>query len=353
MICAGKILHDVLRGDSSSGVPVSRAPEWFDREREILKRLRHPNIVQFLGMTYIYEKGRKVPVMVMEYVPYTLCNCIEDHDHDHPLPERVKYSILRDVALGLCYLHSCDYIHRDLTASNVLLTPNMTAKITDLGMARNPNVGPSRMTSAPGNVTYMPPEVLIGEHYGEKIDIFSFGVLILHTFTGELPTPSKDSGDPVTRRADYFRKMGDKCSLTSLAKACLEVKPEDRPCADDILEGIEKNTPKFPPDSEIDNRVTMMNAIEQVKNKMKGKDDEMKALEEKGRMLYELVKSAYEKKISDSEYEKRISDLEREIKDKDEQIESLKMRRDDPLPSTNSLATSTSSIQSQPRMVRC
>ena len=309
MICAGKILHDVLRGDSSSGVPVSRAPEWFDREREILRRLRHPNIVQFLGMTYIYEKGRKVPVMVMEYVPYTLCNCIEDHGH--PLPERVKYSILRDVALGLCYLHSCEYIHRDLTASNVLLTPNMTAKIADLGMARNPNIGPSHMTPTPGNVTYMPPEVLIGEHYREKIDIFSFGVLILHTFTGERPTPSEDSGDPVTRRARYFRNMRDKCSLTSLAKACLEVKPEYRPCADDVLEGIEKYTPKFPPVPDFDSRATMMRKIEQM--------------------------------------EKEKKDQERELKDKDEQIESLKMRRDNPF--TSSIRRRASSTANQSEVV--
>ena len=343
MICGVKVLHDVLRGELSSGDPLSRAPEWFDRECEILSQLRHPNIVQFLGSGVTYENDTTVTIIVMEYLPLTLWDCIEDRDH--PLPERVKYSILREVALGLRYLHSCDYIHRDLTACNILLTPNMTAKIADLGAARNPYIGPSRMTPAPGNPAYMPPEALLGMYDRKKIkkiDIFSFGVLILHTFTGELPVPSESDGNSVMRREYLFQKMGDKCSLTSLTKSFLDDKPDCRPCADEVLEGIEKNTPEFPPDPAFYNRVTMMNRIEvmraeidtlhkQIEQEKKDKDEQINNLYKQ----MEILKDVYGKKN----------------KDKDEQIESLKMRRDDPLPPTSSVTTSASSIQSQPRVI--
>ena len=81
------------------------------------------------------------------------------------LPKEISYSILHDVVLGLCYLHSQipPTIHRDLSSNNVLLTSNMTAKISDLGVARNLNLTPlqvSRLTQTPGTLAYMPPEVM-------------------------------------------------------------------------------------------------------------------------------------------------------------------------------------------------
>ena len=82
------------------------------------------------------------------------------------LPKEIGYSIFHDVALGLCYLHSQtpSIIHRDLSSNNVLLASNMTAKISDMGVARILNLTPlqvSRMTQTPGTAAYMPPEVMI------------------------------------------------------------------------------------------------------------------------------------------------------------------------------------------------
>jgi len=63
------------------------------------------------------------------------------------LPEEIRYGILRDVALGLVYLHehSPPIIHRDLSASNVLLTSNMNVKLSDLGVAKILNLTPAQM----------------------------------------------------------------------------------------------------------------------------------------------------------------------------------------------------------------
>ena len=82
-----------------------------------MTKLRHPHIVQFLGI--YFDPGTHLPALVMEYLPSTLAQCVESYGR---LPAEICYAILRDVALGLRYLHEhrpC-VIHRDLSANNVL-----------------------------------------------------------------------------------------------------------------------------------------------------------------------------------------------------------------------------------------
>ena len=108
------------------------------------------------------------------------------------LPQEISYGIMQDVALGLCFLHerSPPIIHNDLSANNVLLTSNMNAKLSDLGVAKILNLTPARMTQmtqtkAPGTPCYMPPEALTTKpKYTTKIDVYSYGVLIIHTLCG-------------------------------------------------------------------------------------------------------------------------------------------------------------------------
>ena len=128
----------------------------------------------------------------MEFLPTNLTSCIEQYGI---LPKEISYSILHDVALGLCYLHSqtLPIIHRDLSSNNVLLTPNMTAKISDLGVARILNLTPlqvSRMTQTPGTPAYMPPEVMVANpNYNTSVDEFSYGIMMIHMFSGQWPKP--------------------------------------------------------------------------------------------------------------------------------------------------------------------
>ena len=137
--CAGKKIHELLlrQGDTSYTV------QNFEKECHMISRVRHPNIVQFLGV--YFQQGVRVPILVMEFLPTNLTSCIEQYGI---LPKEISYSILHDVALGLCYLHSQTppIIHRDLSSNNVLLTPNMTAKISDLGVARILNLTPLQVS---------------------------------------------------------------------------------------------------------------------------------------------------------------------------------------------------------------
>ena len=162
--CVGKKIHDVL---FNSATPPAQAAmlERFAGECELLSRLHHPCIVQFLGV--YFEHGSPMPVLVMEYLHTTLSACLERYG---VLPKEISYGILRDVALGLRYLHelSPPIIHRDPSANNVLLTPNMNAKISDLGVAKILNLTPVQLTQmtqtkAPGTPCYMPPEALIAK----------------------------------------------------------------------------------------------------------------------------------------------------------------------------------------------
>ena len=177
LVCAGKIIHEVLLDADNVGVQDIAAK--YVQECQLMSDLRHPNITQFLGLCF--HPNSQLPVLVMERLDDSLSNLLETVPN---IPLTSKWSILEDIARGLLYLHKHDpqIIHRDLTANNVLLTSSLVAKITDLGNSRMVNTQPSQLartlSQLPGTMVYMPPEALTAvARYGPSLDIFSFGHL--------------------------------------------------------------------------------------------------------------------------------------------------------------------------------
>ena len=152
---------------------------------QVMAELRHPHIVQFLGLCFLERSV--LPVLVMERLDSSLNELLEGAPG---LPLALKRSLLADVARGLLYLHTRNppVVHRDLSARNVLLTSSLVAKISDLGNARIVNLLPGQLartlTHVPGTMVYMPPEAFDDSpRYGPRLDIFSFGHLTLFTLT--------------------------------------------------------------------------------------------------------------------------------------------------------------------------
>ena len=248
--CARKRLYPVLY-EQGVGETVSR----FKDECQLLAQIKHPNIVQFIGV--YFEEGAHVPILVMEFLPTTLARCIDTYG---VLPEEMNYSILHDVALGLYHLHSHTppIVHRDLSANNVLLASNMTAKISDLGVARILSLTPlemSCMTQAPGTPAYMPPEAMRATSvYNTRIDEFSYGIMIIHTLCGRWPLPLREPVCvnpanraqllPVSeaeRRDEYLQEIGNAHPLMDLILRCISNDPEQRVRAANIVQQIEAN----------------------------------------------------------------------------------------------------------------
>ena len=225
-----------------------------------MSQLRHPHIVQFLGVAYL--PGSQLPVLLMEKLQ-TCLDSLLGTTADIPLD--VKTCLLTGTAKGVVYLHSHTppIAHRDLTARNILIDSGLTAKIADLGVARIVNIQPGQlavtMTAGPGTNLYMPPEAVQEEgatRYNIEIDIFSFGVVSLFTLTQTFPKNLKAATyrDPGTkrvlgrteieRREDYVQKaktiLGETHPLVKMTTNCLEYDPEDRPSAMEVLRQLEE-----------------------------------------------------------------------------------------------------------------
>ena len=279
-ICAAKEIHAILV-EGVEQVEMQRTIESFMRECQQCSTLRHPNVIQFLGVYYPTREGgankMRLPVMVMEMMADSLTSFVDKHEK---IPVHIKYSIVHDVSLGLCYLHNHDppIVHRDLSPNNVLLTAQHVAKISDLGVAKVIKADCTKtMTKAPGTVDFMPPEALARNAvYGPPMDVFSFAGIILHTFNQQWPSPTEAiKFDPrtrkimalseVERRQQYLDKMiGEAEVLRLLVEECLDYDPAVRPTIATVCRRIQVNKDKYMKESPQD-VITVLQEVEQLR----------------------------------------------------------------------------------------
>ena len=217
MACAGKRIHDILVDVGNEGADEIAAR--FVEECKLMSELRHPHVVQFLGLCL--SPSSSLPILVMEHLYCSLDDLLEN---TRDIPLYMKRTIIKDVALGLAHLHGRHpaIIHRDLTARNVLINNSMRAKLADFGVARILNLPAGKLEATlsrvPGTSTYMPPEVFSREaKYNTAVDIFSFGHLLLFTITQKQPGVEAatfvDSSGTIVARSELERRE-DSVALT-------------------------------------------------------------------------------------------------------------------------------------------
>ena len=247
--CIAKRIHDILLGQGREervSLEDKRAAyEKFRHECVLLSRMRHPNVVQFMGVHYGQQReyGREL-TLIMESLPMDLEECLSRYRN---LELSIKVSVLLDVCQGLLHLHAHGIVHRDLTAGNVLLTTSLQAKIADLGVSKILDVHPlaaSKQSMIPGTLGYMPPEAL-SEHpqYGCALDIFSFGVLMLYVAIQEYPqyyenvvtvTALQRQETQIKKRLKWINKLKEDDPIRTVVCNCLQDEPQKRPTTSEL-----------------------------------------------------------------------------------------------------------------------
>ena len=223
-----------------------------------------------------------LPALLMELMDENLTYLLESSPQ--PIAYHTQANLCHDIALALSFLHSNEIIHRDLSSNNVLLFSNVRAKVTDFGMAKlgdlNPQATCNTFTNCPGTDVYMPPEAVHDEPvYTEKIDCFSFGVIIIQMLTQQFPKPGShrqkvqvnQPGLPdtvevpiaeVDCRQSHISQVAPNHPLLPIALDCLKDMDTERPSAQQLCERLAslKERPEY---SE------SVTAVQQEKQKLK------------------------------------------------------------------------------------
>ncbi|MCD7450460.1 hypothetical protein HAX54_006530 [Datura stramonium] len=209
----------------------------YKKEVEIMKRLRHPNVLLFMGAVFSQEK----PAIVTEYLPRgSLFKTL--HGNNQILDFRRRLRMALDVARGMNYLHRRHppIVHRDLKSSNLLVDKSWTVKVGDFGLSRFKNATLLTTKSGRGTPQWMAPEVLRNEPSTEKSDVFSFGVILWELMTESIPWSNLNSLQVVgvvgfmDRRLEVPENLDTRVS--SIILDCWQSNPALRPSFEDIIQ---------------------------------------------------------------------------------------------------------------------
>ena len=162
----------------------------FLKEAAFLRSLNHTNVLRFIGVLY---KDKKLHLLTEYISGGTLRELINDLTVSLKWDRRVNFA--KDISSGMHYLHSMNIIHRDLNSQNCLVKENGTVVVADFGLARIISSNNRRMSNGSscsgnkkrdrrkrytvvGNPYWMAPEMMKGQEYDEKVDLFSFGIIL-------------------------------------------------------------------------------------------------------------------------------------------------------------------------------
>src|SRR4051794_24065182 len=176
-----KILHQQYSGDDDY-------VERFKREARSVAALSHPNIVTVIDRG---EHGER-QFIVFEYVEGENLKRLIERRGPAPVANALELGI--QIAGGLSFAHQQGLVHRDVKPQNVLLNGDLSAKVTDFGIARSMNVqhGMTQTGTVLGTSDYIAPEQAQGQPVDEQTDVYSLGVVVYELLTSEVPFPGEN-----------------------------------------------------------------------------------------------------------------------------------------------------------------
>ena len=226
-----KQMHELIIGETTL--------ELLHREINTMAQLRHPNLLQFIGAVLDDPSGN--PMIITEIMDISLRDAYETKQlTSDPSCEPVMLTIIRDVAVGLNYLHCLPdpIIHRDVSSANVLLESKgphkWKTKISDFGSA---NKARQAVTQGTGTLVYSAPESIPSLHRIQKVlttkmDVYSYGVLLCEVMTCRFPDPSAFK--------DMIQQVFSRCPpLYYIIRSCIKEDPNKRPVMKDVIERLD------------------------------------------------------------------------------------------------------------------
>ncbi|KAF2075102.1 hypothetical protein CYY_003579 [Polysphondylium violaceum] len=215
----------------------------FEKETEILKCLRHPNVVLFMGTCTL--KGNLS--IITEYLNRGSLRDVLNSPLAAELDWNTKIKMSSDIAQGMNYLHTYNpkIIHRDLKTLNLLVDTNFNVKVSDFGLSRFVSSSNEIAKTFCGTLPWIAPEVFAGNGYTTQADVFSFGIVLWEILTHKQPqgnTATTPLGHP---------EIPPSCPLpfAELIRECCSRKPEQRPTFQQIIQKLKSMTtlvPSFP-----------------------------------------------------------------------------------------------------------
>uniref|UniRef100_A0AAQ5YIZ5 LIM domain kinase 2 n=1 Tax=Amphiprion ocellaris TaxID=80972 RepID=A0AAQ5YIZ5_AMPOC len=220
----------------------------FLKEVKVMRSLDHPHVLKFIGVLY---KDKRLNLITEFIEGGTLKDFIRDMD---PFPWEQRVSFAKSIASGMAYLHSMSIIHRDLNSHNCLVKLDNTVVVADFGLSRlvvEEKVKPTpekpsakkrvfrridrkKRYTVVGNPYWMAPEMLNGKRYDEKVDIFSFGIVLCEIIGKVYADPeclprTLDFGLNVGKFVEKFLPEDCPPAFFPLAVACCDLIPDNRP----------------------------------------------------------------------------------------------------------------------------
>ena len=337
-MCAAKRLHTILLQDQSPG-GAEKLIANFEAECMTWSKLRHPGVVQFLGV-YL-ERNSRLPVLIIEKMDTSLRRYCESHSKKE-FPLHLKAFVLRQICQALAYLHSQNppLVHHDLSPNNVLLNVvSFVTKLTDFGMSRAINPSSlSRKSSVKGTPTFMAPEALQKvPRYNETLDVFSFGNIILSILTHEWPDPdppTKCEGDKIVGLSELQRRecyvvlftAQEKQLFLPTVRQCLENRPDKRPSSAVLVRELRRIESSLPSGGHF------VASIEQLHQQLSAKEEECRqkddALREKDEALREKDEALREK---DEALREKDEAFQTAMREKDEAFQTAMRVKDEAL----------------------